>query len=256
MADDEKWTRLMMPRFRLGNIVARHEANARRGPGYQFYHLVPPDIMEVTVTLGIAEYTREAVDAAAASNLNRCIDLLAAEKVDYLILGGAPVSAQLGRERALKLMADTKERTGIPMTGPIEAMLAGLKRLGTKSIAIGSRWADELNQAMAAYFTAGGIEVLGVTTRGQWNAEAHKMTFEEGLAVALDVGREAARMAPQADAIIVPGGAAMSLHVIPALEDEFGKPALTNMNAEVWQCLVEPGVIEPVKGWGTLLANR
>ena len=45
------------------------------------------------------------------------------------------------------------------------------------------------------------------------------MTLEEGLELALEVGREAARTWPEAEAISVPGGAAMSLHVIPALEE-------------------------------------
>jgi hypothetical protein len=77
--------------------------------------------------------------------------------------------------------------------------------------------------------------------------------LEEGLNMALDVGREAARSFRQAEAISVPGGAALSLHVIPALEEEFGKPAFTNLSTEVWHDLVRPGVIPPVQGWGRLL---
>jgi maleate cis-trans isomerase len=80
------------------------------------------------------------------------------------------------------------------------------------------------------------------------------MSLEEGLNIALEVGREAAQSTPQAQAIAVSGGAAMSLHVIPALEEEFGKPAFTNLSAEVWNDLVRPGIIPPIKGWGRLLA--
>jgi hypothetical protein len=46
----------------------------------------------------------------------------------------------------------------------------------------------------------------------------------------------------------------MRLHVIPALEIEFGKPAFTNMSVKVWNDLVRPGIIPLVKGWGRLLA--
>jgi maleate cis-trans isomerase len=81
------------------------------------------------------------------------------------------------------------------------------------------------------------------------------MTLEQGLEMALDVGCEAARTWPEAEAISVPGGAAMSLHVIPAIEEEYGKPAFTNMSAEVWNDLVRPGIIPPVQGWGRLLAG-
>jgi maleate cis-trans isomerase len=121
---------------------------------------------------------------------------------------------------------------------------------------VASRWADQLNNALANYLREAGIEVLGVTTRGQWAGQAFGMSFEEGLKTALEVGREAARLAPEADAVVAPGGAAMSLHVIPALEEEFGKPVLTNLNSEIWNALIRPGVIEPVQGWGRLVAAR
>ena len=66
----------------------------------------------------------------------------------------------------------------------------------------------------------------------------------------------AAAAAPAAEGVFIPGGAAMSLHAIPAVEDEFRKPAFTNMSVEVWKDLVQPGIIPPVQGWGCLLANR
>ena len=81
------------------------------------------------------------------------------------------------------------------------------------------------------------------------------MTFEGDMDLALEVGREAARTFQDAEAILVPGGATMSLHVIPAIEEEFGKPTFTRTSAEVWRNLVYPGIIPPVKGWRKLLAS-
>jgi len=131
-----------------------------------------------------------------------------------------------------------------------------MNHLGLTKLAVGSRWASELNEAIVRYLQAGGVEVVGITKRGQWAADAAAMSFEQGLQTALDVGREAAQLAPDAQAIFVPGGAAMALHVIPALEEEFGKPAFTNLSAEVWNNLLRPGVIAPVEGWGRLLAGK
>ena len=62
-------------------------------------------------------------------------------------------------------------------------------------------------------------------------------------------------LTPDAQGISVPGGAAMCLHVIPAIEEEFAKPAFTNMSVEVWHNLVHPRIIPPVQGWGRLLAG-
>lgn len=243
----------LVPRYIWGDISPR-ESKIQRGPAYQFYKIVPTDVMLVVAPLGIKDYTRERVDEAIASFGDR-VDSLAKEKADHLILGGAPVSAQLGRERVQRLLREAEDKTGIPGDAPIEAVIAAMKRLGLHRIAVGSRWADELNARVAAYLQEGGLEVVGVTSRGQWADQAFAMTFEEGLQTAIDVGREAAELDRGVDAIWVAGGAAMALHAIPALEAEYGKPVFTNLSAEVWHGLVHPKIIDPVHDWGTLLAT-
>jgi maleate cis-trans isomerase len=244
-----------LPRFRYGAIHPRSGAGLQRGPGYQLYRLVPLDVMEISTGLGLENYTPEGVEKAIGNYWN-CVQVLAREKVDVVVFGGAPVSAVLGRRRVVDLLRETKDKTGIQADAPLEALLAAMKHLGLKTLAVGSRWADPVNEAITRYLEAGGVKVVAITRRNQWAAEAFAMSLEEGLATALEVGREAARLAPQADAIAVPGGAALSLHVIPALEEEFSKPAFTNLSAEVWNNLVRPEVIPPVNGWGCLLANR
>lgn len=243
----------LKPRYIWGDISPRG-SSVQRGPGYQFYKIVPTDVMLVVAPLGIKDYTQDRVDEAITSFDDR-VDSLAKEKADHLILGGAPVSAQLGRERVQRLLREAEDRSGIPGDGPIEAVIAAMKHLGLKRIAVGSRWADELNAKVAAYLEAGGLEVVGITSRGQWAGEAFGMSFEEGLQTAIDVGREAAALDPSVDAIWVAGGAAMALHAIPAIEAEYHKPVFTNLSAEVWHGLVHPKIIDPVKDWGTLLAT-
>jgi maleate cis-trans isomerase len=248
-------TAKMLPRFRYGVIHPRSHEDLQRGPGYQFYRLVPLDVMELSTGLGLENYTPEGVEKALRNYWN-CVNILAKEKAEVIIFGGAPVSAVLTRPRVIELLRETKEKTGIPADAPLEALITAMNHLGLKNLAMGSRWADKVNDAIIRYLEDGGIKVVGITKRNQWAADAAAMSLEEGLSTALDVGREAAKLAPQADAIAVPGGAAMSLHVIPALEEEFGKPAFTNMSVEVWNALVRPGIIQPVEGWGCLLANR
>jgi len=210
--------------------------------------------MLVTAVLGIKDFTREAVETAIPNYWN-CVDALAEEKVDVFVLGGTPVSAQLGRSRVLRLLKEAEDKTGIRGDAPLEAAIAAMQHLGLKKIAVGGRWTDEFNRAVIRYLEEGGINVVGITKRGQWGKEAFAMSFEEGLKLALEVGREAARLAPDAEAIFVPGGATMSLHVIPVIEEEFGKPTFTRTSAEVWRNLVYPGIIPPVTGWGKLLAT-
>lgn len=244
----------ILPRFRYGVIHPRAGEALQRGPGYQLYRLVPLDVMELATGLGLENYTPEGVERAVKNYWN-CVDLLAKEGAQAIIFGGAPISALLTRSRVVELLRRTEEKTGVPADAPLEALIAAMKHLGLNKLAVGSRWAGKVNDAIVAYLADGGIEVVTITKRNQWASDAFAMTLEQGLEIALEVGREAAKTAPQAQAISVPGGAAMSLHVIPALEEEFSKPAFTNMSVEVWNQLVRPGIVPPVQGWGRLLAG-
>jgi maleate cis-trans isomerase len=245
----------LLPRYRYGVIRPRANESLQRGPGYQFYRLAPLDVIEISTGLGLENYTVEGVEKAVANYWN-CVERLANEKADIIIFGGAPISAVLGRPRVLELLKGTKEKTGIAADAPLEALIAAMNHLELKTLAIGSRWAEPVNEALTRYLESAGIRVVGITKRNQWASEAFAMTLEQGLEMALEVGREAASTYDQAEAIAVPGGAAMSLHVVPALEEEFAKPTFTNLSVEVWNNLVRPGIIPPVQGWGCLLANR
>lgn len=249
------YTNKLLPRFRYGQIQPRANEAVSRGRSYQLYRLLPLDFMEISTGLGLENYTEEGVEKAI-KNYWSCVERLAKEKVDHIIFSGAPISAVLTRPRVLELLGQTKEKTGIPADAPLEALIAGMKHLGHTTLAVGSRWADPVNNAIIRYLAEGGIKVVGITKRNQWASDSFAMTLEQGLDMALEVGREAAKTWPEAEGISIPGGAAMALHVIPAVEEEFGKPAFTNMSAEVWNDLIRPGIIPPVEGWGCLLANR
>ena len=251
---DSKIQRLL-PRFRYGLINPRAPGKVQRGLSYQFYRIVPPDVMEVATGLGLDDYAPEAVEKAIG-NYWDCVHALVQEKVDVIVLGGVPISVRLGRRRLRELLAETKEKTGVPADAPLEALIAAMKHLGLKKVVIASRWGDNINEAIIRYLQDGAVEVVGMTKRNQNAVDAAAMTFEEGLQTSLDVGREAARMAPEAQAVFIPGAAAMSLHAIPAVEAEFGKPAFSNLSLEVWNNLIRPGVIAPVHGWGKLLAQE
>jgi hypothetical protein len=93
-----------------------------------------------------------------------------------------------------------------------------------------------------------------VPGRGIWAAEFNKMTFEQRLQLQLDMGFEAAELAPEAEAILIPGGSVAEVAIVP-IEEKHGKVVLTNYNTEIWATLVRSEVIPPVQGWGRLLAT-
>jgi arylmalonate decarboxylase len=154
----------------------------------------------------------------------------------------------------LEIIEQTAKRTGREADSQSEATIAAIRHLGARRIAIASRWPDELNRALLAYFADAGIEVLAVTSAGQWASKAFSMSIEEGVKLAFQLGREAMRKAPRADLLLLAGGAWRSLAAVPILEEDFGIPVITNPIAPVWR-LIHAGVAPPVKGWGRLLAG-
>ena len=243
----------LVPRFRWGNIAPRAHKAVDLGPGFEFYQIVPRDIIEIKVELGITDYTPDAVELAIERFWDR-VGLLQREQVDRIILGGAPVSARLGRDRVRDLLDQGESKTNIAFDAPLEAVITSMRHLGASRLALASRWSNELNAKVVAYLAEGGIDVVATTERGQWADAASAMTFEEGLRLALEVTREAAAVGSEAEAIFVAGGAALSLPVIPVVEAESNKTVFTNFSAEVFTGLVAPGVIDPLEGWGRLLA--
>ena len=216
--------------------------------------LLPPDVKRVSSPLDISDYTTENVDRAIGKRYWECVDELAQQGAQRITLTGFPISSQLGRPRALELLAETTKRTGIPADSHGEVSVDAMRHLGLKRIAIASRWSEELNAKLTAYLTHAGFEVLAVTSAGQWAKQAGSMSIEGGVRLAFKLAREAMRKAPDADGLLLPGGAWRSLAAVPILEDDFGKPVVTNPVAEVWR-LISLGIAPPVQGWGRLLAT-
>ena len=215
--------------------------------------LLPPNIVEVSTGLGIRDYTPEGVEEAIGRYWD-CVERLKQQGAQRIVLGGVPISSQLGRSRVLHLLEQTKEKTGLPADSTNEAIIAALDFLGTDEIAIASRWADQLNRAMSNYLTLAGIEIGAVTSEGQWAKEAFSMSIERGFVLAMRLGREAMRNAPRARALLLPGGTWRSLAAIPLLEDEFNVPVLTNGSVTAWR-FIDEGLAPPIEGWGRLLAS-
>ena len=55
---------------------------------YQFYRLVPKDVIEMSTVLGLDDYSPEGVDRAIKEYW-RCVEVLAREKADVIVLGGS-----------------------------------------------------------------------------------------------------------------------------------------------------------------------
>ena len=239
------------PRYIAGSVSP---IGSDRHPMSQPEPLLPPDVQTVSVSMEISDYTSAGVDEAVRLRYWGCVDQLMKQGANSITLVGVPISAQLGRARVLDILKETTQRTGVPADSHAEAAIDAMRHMDMRRIAIASRWTDELNRKVIAYLESVGFEVLTVTSVGQWAKQAFSMSIEEGVKLAFQLGREAMREAPNADGLFLVGGAWRSLAAVPILEEDFGKPVVTNPIAQVWR-LMSQGIAPPVQGWGRLLAT-
>ena len=241
----------MKPRYIAGTVSP---IGTDRHPMPQPEPLLPPDIHRISRSIEISDYTPEGVNEAITQRYWPCVDALVREGAQRITLAGFPIASQLGRPRVLELLQETQRRFAVTADAQAEATIAAIRRFGANRIAIASRWSDQLNSALTSYLKQADLEILTMTSAGQWAKQAFSMSIEEGVKLAFQLAREAMRNAPQAELLLLPGGAWRSLAAVPILEDDYGIPVVTNPIAEVWR-LIDAGIAPPVQGWGRLLAS-
>jgi arylmalonate decarboxylase len=213
------------PRYTFARVAPIGTA---RHPMSQPEPLLPPDIKRISCSIEISDYTEEGVNEAIGKRYWPCVDELAKQGANYITLAGFPIASQLGRPRVLELIEETARKTGVTADAQAEATIAAMRHFKVKRIAVASRWSEQLNKALIAYLNQAEIEVLSITSVGQWAKQAFSMSIEEGVKLAFQLSREAMKKAPNAEALLMPGGAWRSLAAVPILEEDFGIPVLTN----------------------------
>jgi len=238
---------LLEPWYRLAYVTPHPIVD---NVAYQFYRIAPDGVMLMLANLDIGDYTTEAVEHELPLFWGHAVEL-ARSGANRVVLTGVPVSAALGRERVLGMIAEAPRRTGAPLDTDLEAIAAAARHLGVKRAALATRWHQPLNK----YLKSAGVEVVGQQASGRTMAENATLGAADGMRMALELGRAALTAAPTAQGLILPGGRWLSIHAVAALEAEFGKPVFLNLNSSLWAALRSAGRGLPVAGQGMLLAS-
>lgn len=245
---------MIFPWYRLGYVIPHLYTDL---DAYQFYRIAPEGMMLVTTQLNLKQYSLAAVEDELPTLWER-FDLLAKKGVDRISLSGVPVAAALGRPRVLALLKEASTRTGLLCDTDLEAHIAALQHLGATQIALATRWPDAVVEALTRYLAEAGIEVVARRSRSRTLEQNKAASPADDHQLALDLGREALSAAPEAQALLVPGGLWFAVHAAPMLEAELGRPVLLNITSTTWAALhaARGGVqVRPDPHWGKLLAS-
>lgn len=224
---------------------------------YQFYRIAPEGMLLLTTGLNLKEYSLAAVEQELPV-LHQRFDLMAKKQVDRISLSGVPVASALGRKRMREILSEAENRTGIACDTDLEAHIAALRHLGATKIAIASRWPAAVIDALTCYLADAGIEVLACRSRARSLDQNKQASAASDHDLALELGREAMRAAPEAQALLMPGGLWFAIHAAPMLEAEFDRPVLLNILSTTWAALHahgKPLPVQPEAKWGRLLAS-
>lgn len=240
---------LAVPIVQLGYIQPTRVGDAI---AWQFHQSCPPGMMLVAYPINLGAFSSHGVETALDA-LWPAHEFLVSRGVDRIVQGGIPVSAIMGRDWTLRFLEQARERSTIPVDADFEESIAGLRALGCHRIAMASKWDGEVMEVVGNYLRHAGLEPLGWASQAHTAPEVMQVNPRQGHEMAMALGREALRANPSADALLLAGGAWISSVAVPLLEQEFGRPVVTNPSATWWAAMKQAGLRPTRRGHGCLI---
>ena len=219
---------------------------------YEFYRLVKDRIMLVLIPVGLSEFTAKDVERVFAP-IDSYLDKLMERRVDIVVQSGVPLPALIGVAAHDRLLAHMADYTGRPATSSILGVVEAAKHLGIARIALANKWSDAMNGTLGEFFALANIAVAGVASKVIAPSQFQRMSGEDNIQLAYELGRQALQDLPQADGLYIGGGAWLSQPVAEALEAEFKRPVITNVSAMIRNVLTRLDCWTPIPGHGRLL---
>ncbi len=219
----------------------------------EFWAYLPPGVSWLTTrypgTLEGHGLDRETFMASAELGpMIAAARLMRPVRPDVVALGDHAGSFIKGPGADVEQAAALAEAAGAPLaTTPSTAMVAALRHLGARRIAVTSPYDQEVTEAGIAFLAAHGFEVVAV--------ECCALTDEHEIASLEAEGwRELALRADrkEAEAIALFGGGIRTAGMLPGLELAAGKPAVPATAALVWHACSLAGLTPSKPGLGRL----
>ncbi len=221
---------------------------------YEFYRLAPKGVMLVMIPIGLAEFSSADVERALFKPLASNLDKLMERGVDLVVQSGTPLPILIGVKAHDRMIEFMTKHTGVPASSTVLAVGRAARHLGVKKLALVNKWSEAMNATLGEFLAREGVSVCGAATKELAPAEFQKIETRDHMQLAYELGRRAFQDNPDCDAIYIGGGTWLAEPVTERLEEEFGKPAICNQTAQLWDILHILKQWKPIQGHGRLLA--
>jgi len=216
---------------------------------YEFYKIVPAGVTLAVTTLNIVHMTQDELEEGAQMSL-RSARLLAAAKVDVIVLGGVPLNLALGLDGLQTEMQALEKESGIPVTSSLTAQVNALKALGSKRVGVGTPF-EQTHDIYGDYLRHYGFEMAA--REGAGRKVLNLAVADDTMAT--DLARRLIDSDSGIDTLYYPAPHWGIVETIEPMEREFGINVVTSVQAIVWEGLRKAGVTDSIAGYGRLLRD-
>lgn len=200
--------------------------------------------------LGIAGVSPEGFAPVIDTVLDRARELEAAG-AEAISLMGTSISFYRGPEFTESLRAAMQEATGVPCTTMSHAIVAALRHLGIRRVAVATSYIDELNDKLVAYLTHAGFTVTAIEGM---SIVGVKEVGEVSTQSLVDLSKKVFARDPSADGVFISCGGLLTLDAIRQLEQELALPVTASSPAGFWDVVRLAGLDPASSGFGRLFA--
>lgn len=162
---------------------------------------------------------------------------------------GTSISFYRGAAFTDDLRARMQEATGVPCTSMSHAIVAALRELRVRRVAVASSYIDELNDRLTDYLAAHGFEVTAIEGMSLTGVEEVAAVDPATLLAHADA---VYRKDPSADGVFISCGGLLTLDVIAPLEQMLGRPVTASSPAGFWDVVRLAGLDPASPGFGSL----
>lgn len=218
----------------------------------EFYRLAPQGVTIHTSRVLLTGEMNEESFYRMARDLGRAAEELATAEVDIIAFGCTAGSVVCPLDQ---LTASMAEKTGTPAIVTAGAVVAALRVLGIKRVAMGTPYVDFVNRREVEFLAEHGIGVTRYLGLELGHNQAERRSI--GHVPPEAVYRMACEIdSPDADAVFISCANVATLDIIEDLEQALGKPVISSNTACFWAALRVLGINSSIEGYGRLLRER
>jgi arylmalonate decarboxylase len=198
--------------------------------------------------LGIGGVSPEGFAPVIDTVLDRARELKQAG-AEAISLMGTSISFYRGAAFTESLRAAMQEATGVPCTTMSHAIVAALRQLGMRRVAVATSYIDELNDRLVDYLTQAGFTVTAIQGMSITGVKEVGEVSTEAL---VRLSREVYARDRTADGVFISCGGLVTLDAIRLLESELSLPVTASSPAGFWDVMRLAGAPARSPGFGRL----